>query len=138
MKTKTPKKQRSTKAKQPAKKVTSMHWSREGIESIVIAVILALLFRTFEAEAFVIPTGSMAPTLQGRHKDVTCSQCDYRYRAGASLEHEFGQKGAVVETTCPMCRYGQRIDPKKRNQDSFSGDRILVNKFAYQFGEPQR
>jgi len=27
--------------------------------------VLAFLFRTFEAEAFVIPTGSMAPTLMG-------------------------------------------------------------------------
>ena len=43
---------------------------RETIESIAIAFVRAFLFRTFEAEAFVIPTGSMAPTLQGRHKDV--------------------------------------------------------------------
>ena len=114
------------------------HWAREGVESIVIAVVLALLFRTFEAEAFVIPTGSMAPTLQGRHKDVTCSQCGYGYRAGASLDLERSPRGPVVETNCPMCRYPQRIDPQRRNQDSFSGDRILVNKFAYQFGEPQR
>ena len=33
---------------------------RETVESIVVAFILAFLFRTFEAEAFVIPTGSMA------------------------------------------------------------------------------
>ena len=38
---------------------------RETIESIVVALVLAFLFRTFEAEAFVIPTGSMAPTLMG-------------------------------------------------------------------------
>src|SRR5438067_1059753 len=40
---------------------------RETIESIVVAFVLAFLFRTFEAEAFVIPTGSMAPTLYGQH-----------------------------------------------------------------------
>ena len=39
---------------------------RDTVESIVFALILAFLFRTFEAEAFVIPTGSMAPTLYGR------------------------------------------------------------------------
>ena len=61
---------------------------RETIESIVIAFVLAFLFRTFEAEAFVIPTGSMAPTLQGRHKDVECPQCDARYQASASIEAE--------------------------------------------------
>ena len=47
---------------------------RETIESIAIAFVLAFLFRTFEAEAFVIPTGSMAPTLMGRHKDVICPE----------------------------------------------------------------
>src|SRR5689334_2661262 len=43
---------------------------RETVESIVVAFVLAFLFRTFEAEAFVIPTGSMAPTLYGQHRDV--------------------------------------------------------------------
>ena len=31
------------------------------------------------AEAFVIPTGSMAPTLMGRHKEVVCPSCGYTY-----------------------------------------------------------
>lgn len=34
---------------------------RETIEAVAIAFILAFVFKTFEAEAFVIPTGSMAP-----------------------------------------------------------------------------
>ena len=57
---------------------------RETIESIALAVILAFLFRAFVAEAFVIPTGSMAPTLMGQHKDVQCPECGYWYQAGAS------------------------------------------------------
>ena len=45
---------------------------RETVESLLMAVILALLFKGYVAEAFVIPTGSMAPTLMGRHRDVCC------------------------------------------------------------------
>ena len=68
------------------------HAVRETIESIVIAFVLAFLFRTFEAEAFVIPTGSMAPTLMGRHKDVDCPQCGYRYKVGSSEEETGGEE----------------------------------------------
>ncbi|MEX2315610.1 MAG: signal peptidase I [Pirellulales bacterium] len=70
---------------QPAEAPAS-HAVRETVESIVIAFVLAFLFRTFEAEAFVIPTGSMAPTLMGRHKDVQCAKCNHRFQVTASEE----------------------------------------------------
>ncbi|HBK74396.1 MAG TPA: hypothetical protein DD662_09370 [Planctomycetaceae bacterium] len=63
-------------------------FGRETVESLVIAFTLALLFRAFEAEAFVIPTGSMAPTLMGRHKDLDCSECEFNFQAGASREED--------------------------------------------------
>src|SRR5215218_3992690 len=78
---------------------------RETIESIVIAFVLAFLFRTFEAEAFVIPTGSMAPTLQGRHKDVVCPECGYSYRVSASEEESEDpthRTSLCVAGKCPM------------------------------------
>lgn len=113
-------------------------WWREAIEGLVIAIVLALLIRGFEAEAFVIPTGSMAPTLRGRHKDVACEQCEYQYASGASLESETTH-GQVVMTTCPMCGFPQEIRYEKSRDASFAGDRILVNKFSYDpFGEPER
>src|SRR5436190_22957438 len=67
----------------PAPPVQS-HAIRETVESIVVAFVLAFLFRTFEAEAFVIPTGSMAPTLYGQQRDVTCAHCGTRFAAGVS------------------------------------------------------
>ena len=116
--------------------------NRETVESIVVAVILAFLFRTFVAEAFVIPTGSMAPTLLGNHKDVVCSKCGFAYEGGASCENEDrvgGDWGTVAATTCPLCRYTMTLDwTENPNQATFTGDRILVNKFAYDLGEPQR
>ena len=110
---------------------------RETWESVIVAVMLALLFKAFEAEAFVIPTGSMAPTLQGQHKDVVCPKCGFRYRVNASVESR-GMK-RIIETTCPICRYTQEIDVDENpNHDTFSGDRIIVSKFAYDIAEPNR
>ena len=39
-------------------------WKRETIETIVWALVLALILRTFVIQAFWIPSGSMLPTLQ--------------------------------------------------------------------------
>ena len=123
------------------RKSTDGGW-RETVESIAMAVILALLFRGFVAEAFVIPTGSMAPTLQGRHKDVWCPKCGIEYQTSASEERS--QTGAntgahVTTTTCPVCQYTQRLDLFNRpNDHSFSGDRIIVGKFCYDLAEPER
>ena len=114
---------------------------RETVESVAMAVILALLFRGFVAEAFVIPTGSMAPTLDGRHKDVWCEKCGVQYQVSASDEHrdEVITGLHVSSTTCPICRYTQQLNPlKKPNEASFSGDRVIVGKFAYDFEEPER
>jgi len=128
------------KAKEERTKETSGKATRETIESIVVAVILAFLFRAFVAEAFVIPTGSMAPTLQGRHMDVECEQCEFNYRTGASCEDRKGnERRMVVASTCPMCRHTMILDKKDSpNQRSFNGDRILVSKFVYEFSDPKR
>src|SRR5262245_60902842 len=85
---------------------------RETVESIAMAVILALLFRGFVAEAFVIPTGSMAPTLVGRHKDVKCPKCGTWYQVSCSPEAENDVLTGrhVVNGTCSVCRYTQRLD----------------------------
>src|SRR5262245_16787063 len=114
---------------------------RETVESVAMAVILALLFRGFVAEAFVIPTGSMAPTLDGRHKDLKCPQCGERYQVSCSPEQEYDVLTGrhVVNGTCPVCRYTQRLNPRQHpNEGSFSGDRIIVAKFAYDLTEPKR
>ncbi len=118
---------------------------RELVESVVVAFVLAFLFRTFEAEAFVIPTGSMAPTLMGRHRDVQCAKCGYPYQVNASSEVDARTNQLtnqeVVSGTCPMCRFPMDIaasNPQRKSYPSFKGDRIIVAKFPYQFGQPDR
>lgn len=139
------KKERSSNATEQGQ--TSGKALRETVESIVIAFVLAFLFRAFEAEAFVIPTGSMAPTLFGRHKDVHCPECNFNYQASASQESaDNGRRGLTVERcVCPMCGYtmtvAERPIGKNKTQllePSYNGDRILVSKFAYELRDPER
>jgi signal peptidase I len=136
----------------PASPRAQTHAVRETVESIVIAFVLAFLFRTFEAEAFVIPTGSMAPTLMGRHKDVDCPKCGYRYQVSASEEESDNihrPRANTIAGMCPMCRYVlpmvpnlPQVAPDRRAetdfQRSYNGDRILVNKYIYAFTDPER
>ncbi|HEY6565200.1 MAG TPA: signal peptidase I, partial [Pirellulaceae bacterium] len=122
-------------------------WGRDNIENFLVAVILALLFRGFEAEAFVIPTGSMAPTLMGRHKDLRCDECGFRFQTGESLDpvpeggdrinHRMIRPG-IDGVVCPNCRYSMHTPLGGRRFVPYTGDRILVNKFAYQTADPER
>ncbi len=100
----------------------------ETLESIVVAFVLAFIFRAFVVEAFVIPTGSMGPTLYGQHAEFTCPDCGYRFAVGTD--------GALEgRPVCPNCGLAQ---PVPRRMPLYSGDRILVLKFLYDFEEPRR
>ena len=116
---------------------------RDTVEAIVVAFILALVVRGFEAQAFVIPTGSMAPTLMGRHKEIACPQCGFVYAVNASEEVESQSRDsrAVHSGICVNCRYQAT---RSTSSPSFKGDRILVMMFPYDLpflpgsGPPER
>ncbi len=131
--------QKSSESKSSQSAGESDHFAvtREFVESLVVAIILALLFRAFEAEAFVIPTGSMATTLLGRHKDIVDEYTGYEYTVGSSGEMDRTtnkQFQNVVEAVDPL--YHRLTDVSEN--PSYSGDRILVSKFAYDFADPAR
>lgn len=89
---------------------------REVVETIVFVVVLVLLLKTFLAEAFVIPTGSMAETLFGYHKEVICPECGWRFPVNFSSQAD-PQDNPAVDVTgceCPNCERDipfQRIRP---------------------------
>src|SRR3974377_57599 len=79
---------------------------RELVECVVFVVVLVLLLKSFVAEAFVIPTGSMAETLLGYQKDVTCPVCNYEFPINCSQEVDPQQSEHTPVTACwcPNCR----------------------------------
>lgn len=134
---------KKSKSDDPSNTVDQVQSTRETVESVVVAFILAFLFRAFVAEAFVIPTGSMAPTLMGAHKDLFCEFCGQQYQASASVEYD-STSGALKQektfaSTCSNCRGINAYDFEGNpNQATFSGDRILVSKFDYVLSRPER
>jgi Signal peptidase, peptidase S26 len=85
---------------------------REVVETVVFVVVLVLLLKTFLAEAFVIPTGSMATTLLGYHREVNCQKCGYPFLVNASKEADPQEAPGrpVVACTCPNCEFTNRIN----------------------------
>ena len=135
---------------------------RDAVESIWVAIVLAFVLRAFMVEAFVIPTGSMAPRLMGEHLMLRCASCKYEFAFGASREP--GLPACDVckypQVRCPSCNYvtayGLDVDESKgipcsspgcrrlrgqRRHDMVgrvrSGDRVLVLKYLYRFAEPK-
>jgi signal peptidase I len=117
--------------------------TRDFVEQIVVAIILAVLIRGYDAEAFVIPTGSMAPTLMGRHKEVTCPECGLVYAINASDDAE----QTLVEKRANAAR---RLEDVKRANDRLasaeamkaradrSGDRSQIEAAVDQLEKIQR
>jgi len=84
------------------------------VETIVFVVVLVLLLRSFLAEAFVIPTGSMATTLLGYHREVTCPQCGYHFPVNASKEADADEPvhQELTGCKCPNCRLHIQFDTR--------------------------
>jgi signal peptidase I len=104
---------------------------REALETIVFVVFLVLLLKAFVAEAFVIPTGSMATSLLGDHCAVTCERCEWKYTVNAQADNRILER---VTAICPNCRHEVDIAPVKAS----GGDKVLVFKSRYDFSRPNR
>src|SRR5262249_50425132 len=102
---------------------------RQTVELLVLLSLCVLVARTFSAEAYVVPTGSMAPTLLGRHPALVCPNCQFIFVVG--IEEE----GQTARAVCPNC--GQAT-PDDAPAIECGGDRVLVQKFLYEFRRPKR
>ncbi len=138
---------------------------RENLQSIAVAVLIALLIRQFLIEAFKIPTGSMAPTLLGEHKDVWCPNCGWYFALEKSHQRAYCpncEYDIDAGSFCPHDRSPLRTSPLGwlswmgvyprsvwcprsdfRHNDAYNreihgGNRLLVNKVTYDLWDPQR
>src|SRR6185437_9271362 len=110
--------------------------------------------KLFVTEAFVIPTGSMAETLYGYQKIVTCPKCTFEYPVNCNDEVEGAQIGNgqrqpafMTGATCPNCRYTVHFHKQFDANGNLvavdspyyrTGDRVLVLKPIYHLKEPNR
>ena len=66
---------------------------RQTVELLVFLSLCVILARTFSAEAYVVPTGSMAPTLLGWHRELVCPNCGFVFLVGIDEEGSYGAGG---------------------------------------------
>lgn len=116
--------------------------AREVVETVVFVVVLVLLLKLFVTEAFVIPTGSMAETLYGYQKVITCPKCAHEFPVNSHDEVEAnqqtGQKHALIGYCCPNCRHLGRVEDLNPRPENRTGDRVLVLKPLYHVRAPHR
>ena len=136
------------------------HSIKETVISLLIALVMALVFRSYVVEAFVIPTGSMAPTLMGKHTLHNGRLTGYDWaqnptyyadpRRQIPLPTQGGAYGRpLIAATDPMTtnlfnppseltnrRHG--VSTRPASKPLRAGDRILVQKYLYELFPPTR
>lgn len=96
---------------------------RRWFERLVFGVIAIYFLRTFLVQWFYVPSGSMAPTLLGRHTSVQCPDCRWTFNVGWDDSAEEDS-----EIHCPSCgAYCSKLSELA----PVDGDRILVDKSAF-------
>lgn len=135
---------------------------KETLISLIISFVMALVFRSYVVEAFIIPTGSMAPTLLGAHMRFRSEQTGYDWAVnpwyyGPDQETPLAVQGqgahGLPSVTDPMTT--SRVNPFHQGgripgaphagfltppmpMPIRAGDRILVQKYLYELFPPER
>jgi signal peptidase I len=108
-----------------ARASSSLH--REATDFLVMSVCLVFLFRTFVAEPFGVPTGSMGATLLGRHKVCVCPECGKPIAVSASEEIDLESGRRKMQLTRGQCDNCQ-TDLDLSGEPARDGDRIFILK----------
>jgi signal peptidase I len=102
------------------------------LELLIALVIGWLLVDTWQVEGIVVPvlvpSGSMAETLLGVHRDLVCEDCGFRFACGSDFPPLTG--GSV----CPNC--GHR-GADLAGEPDVEGDRVLIDKSTFRVRPPR-
>lgn len=110
---------------------------KETLTSIMIAFIVALVFRGFVVEGFQIPTGSMGPTLLGAHVRARSPISGFEWPVEPWVRNANNSVAPVqlgMTPTDPMTG----IEMPAQDYKTLSGDRVFVYKYLEPFHSPQR
>ncbi len=115
----------------------------DTLQSLIVAFVFAMVFRGFILEGFVIPTGSMAPTLMGAHVRLHSPATGYEYAADSAevLEVQRRQLRGERPIFDPMLsrQYPVLSVPNEAlAREIRMGDRVLVLKYLEPFTAPKR
>lgn len=119
---------------------------KETLTSLMIAFMMAFVFRGFVIEGFIIPTGSMAPTLLGKHvrfvsphNGYTWTTNPWDYIPRSNPPEPFPRQGAgdagPMTPSDPLT--GLPIEPQ-RDRRLAAGDRVFVLKYLPGVHRPER
>ncbi len=111
---------------------------KETLTSIIIAFAMAFVFRGFVIEAFVIPTGSMAPTLLGAHMDFKSPYSGYEWTVGPKPEAGGLANPAPIQLKVDVRDPMTGMSIARAQVPTSWGDRIFVMKYLYSLYEPKR
>ncbi|MAV55843.1 MAG: hypothetical protein CMJ28_07825 [Phycisphaerae bacterium] len=112
-----------------------------SFQSMIVAFVIAMAARSFVAEGFVIPTGSMAPTLRGQHVLMRGPQTGDEFAVGLQPGAPAALTSAIVNNAADRLlgpRFPGTGKSEGRSLNPRQGDRILTHKTLYHFREPRR
>ena len=116
-----------------ATRVPKQNALRNGVQWLVMLAIFAIFAHCWLLEAYVVTSGSMAPSLLGQHHRVTCRDCGLPFDVGSQTGGE--PLWAEARAICPNCGAADNLLAALADTP---GDGLLVFRGAFQWRAPRR